>query len=279
MIDNRLVMGKGKAVVYELETITISQEWTVPEDIVGKVAIRLFGGGGSGGQTGGGGGGHMAYGEFELLPGETYPITIGEGGGLKIRSYKVGSISSTTAYEVIGNCAGKATSFGSLLSANGGEGGGSSSGRGGGGSGGTGGGGGSQGSGGKGDYGGNGGSGYNEGKDGIDTTGFKNPKLIKGTGYGGSKGGSDDGGGGGYGGLGGDGYSYYGGGGGGYGGRGGVGSIYGEQPTGYGCGGGGIHGGSDYTSGNRYMTGEGSKGCVLISYLKKTKGDKERYEI
>lgn len=66
MIDNRLLGKGGKAVVYELETITISQEWTVPDDIVGKVAIRLFGGGGSGGNNGGGGGGHMAYGEFDL---------------------------------------------------------------------------------------------------------------------------------------------------------------------------------------------------------------------
>ena len=208
MIDNKLVAAKGKTVVYELETITISQEWTVPEDIVGKVAIRLFGGGGSGGNNGGGGGGHMAYGEFDLKPGDKYTITIGIGGGLGVESYNAGSsINKVTAYKVIGNRAGAATSFGSLLSANGGGGGSSS-----GGSGGTGGGGG-------------------------DSSG-------------------------------------------GYGGTGGVGSAYGDAPTGYACGGGGIQSMGSFTgSTGKYISGWGTPGCVLISYLRKTAGDKERYEI
>lgn len=275
MIDNKLVAAKGKTVVYELETITISQEWTVPEDIVGKVAIRLFGGGGSGGNNGGGGGGHMAYGEFDLKPGDKYTITIGIGGGLGVESYNAGSsINKVTAYKVIGNRAGAATSFGSLLSANGGGGGSSS-----GGSGGTGGGGGDS-SGGSASYGGVGGKGYKPGGNGINTTGFNNPKIIKGTGLGGSQTDGDSGGGGGYGGTGGDGYSYYGGGGGGYGGTGGVGSAYGDAPTGYACGGGGIQSMGSFTgSTGKYISGWGTPGCVLISYLRKTAGDKERYEI
>ncbi len=82
--------------------------FTVPEGIT-SVAVRIFGGGGKGGTStyckGGGGGGHMAYGVLDVTPGQQIPVTIGMGGG------QSGNSSST----------GGTSSFGTLLSAAGGN--------------------------------------------------------------------------------------------------------------------------------------------------------------
>lgn len=88
--------------------ITTSGTWTVPEG-VHEVEVMLFGGGGagyyrqSGSHSGGGGGsGYMNHGKFYVTPGQQIPITIGAG---------------ATDYSSDGG----ATSFGDMLSANGGQ--------------------------------------------------------------------------------------------------------------------------------------------------------------
>lgn len=155
--------GKRRLVT---EIITESKDWLVPEGVY-VASVRLFGGGGGGGSNtygescgGGGGGGHMEYKEVTITPGNTIRITIGNGGAPGRN--------------------GGATSFGSLLTANGGGAGQSASANGGGngGSGGSGGGAGqgqsgsrSGGNGGNGSYGGGGGGGggkgtYSRGKGG-----------------------------------------------------------------------------------------------------------------
>lgn len=92
------------------EEITTSQTWTVPDGVT-EIEVRLFGGGGSGGygDSGGGGGGHMAYAKLAVTPGTQYAVTIGAGGAAITNS---GSGKN-----------GGATSFGSVVSAAGGNGG------------------------------------------------------------------------------------------------------------------------------------------------------------
>lgn len=114
------ICGSAKKLVTEI--ITKSGTWTCP-DGVEKITVRLFGGGGAGSAwlTGsydfscvgaGGGGGCMAYSQLEVSPGTTYPITIGAGGK---KTYN-----SDRHIYIGGN--GGITSFGTLLSANGGSG-------------------------------------------------------------------------------------------------------------------------------------------------------------
>lgn len=81
------------------EEITTSGTWTVPEGVT-EIEVRLFGGGG-GGATSGGGGGYMAYAKMTVTPGTQYAITIGAGGAA--------------------DTAGGATSFGTSLTAQGGQ--------------------------------------------------------------------------------------------------------------------------------------------------------------
>lgn len=81
------------------EEITASGTWTVPEGVT-RIHVMCFGGGGGGNDTCGGGGGYLAQGDLDVTPGAQYAITIGTGGAAKN--------------------AGGATSFGTLLSANGG---------------------------------------------------------------------------------------------------------------------------------------------------------------
>lgn len=88
--------------VKKVELITTSQKWIVPSG-VSSIMVRLFGAGGSGSYCGGGGG-HMAVNTFSVNEGDSYNITIGEG-------------------KAASN--GGASSFGSLLTANGGSSGGS----------------------------------------------------------------------------------------------------------------------------------------------------------
>lgn len=99
MIINQFGAGSGGDKEMKTEIFTQSGTWTCPSGVE-KVFVRLFGGGGGGNQYGGGGGAYMAYSEFDVTSGNAYPITIGAGGAAD----GVGGI----------------TSFGTLLSANGG---------------------------------------------------------------------------------------------------------------------------------------------------------------
>ena len=107
-------IGGDSDSLYVVEEITASKQWTVPQGVT-EIEVRLFGGGGGGSggaiyaSGGGGGGGHMAFGTFTVTPGTTYQITIGAGGQ--------GISNTEPAY------AGGTTTFGSLLSADGGQGG------------------------------------------------------------------------------------------------------------------------------------------------------------
>lgn len=182
-------MGKAKifgggatAAKLVTEIITESRTWISP--ITGKINVRLFGGGGGGGAGtnssagGGGGGGYMAYNAFDVTKNQSISITIGAGG-------EEGS-------------SGGVTSFGNLLSANGGGAGGAQDAAYNGGSGGTGGGGGYGGSGGRGGSdggGGGGGGGYGGGISNASMyTGSGSANYLrcgfKGTGYGAGGGGS-----------------------------------------------------------------------------------------
>lgn len=97
------------------DIITASGSWTAPRGIKGNVHVRLFGGGGGGGGNstgngGGGGGGYMKTMEFAPAPGEIFQVTIGAGGA--------GGAGATNGGT------GGATSFGNMITANGGAGGG-----------------------------------------------------------------------------------------------------------------------------------------------------------
>lgn len=113
-LNGWIVQGWGKKKVMKTELITSTSTWTVPDNIDSLLNVRLFGGGGGGGISGvyaggnGGGGGYMAVGNFEVKPKEKYNITIGSGGN-------PGQYSNGQA--------GGTTSFATLLSALGGQGG------------------------------------------------------------------------------------------------------------------------------------------------------------
>lgn len=273
-LDGWVLQGWCKRRKMHTEIITQTTTWTPPDGTV-EITVRLFGGGGGGGKGGnaydgyyygagggGGGGGYMKAQNVAVTPGQAYPITIGAGGAASSN--------------------GGATSFGTLLSANGGSHGRAAStnsngyylygGAGGnGGSGGGGGGGnsssGRSGAGGTGGYGGNGGSGggstYSKGGNG--SAGVSVADIGNGSGgtggTGNQHGGGGGGGGGGYGGTGSNGSnsnygSGYGGGGGGYG--------------NYGKGGNGGSGGGN-GAGSAESGGSGSKGTsgiCIITYWK-----------
>lgn len=104
IISRRGYTAAGKPEL-RTETIAINTNWTVPSGIRNKtIYVRLFGGGGGGI---GGGGGYMNNGEISVTPGEIIPITIGIGG-------------NSNTYG--GGNAGGTTSFGTYLSASGGDG-------------------------------------------------------------------------------------------------------------------------------------------------------------
>ena len=85
------------------ETITFNTNWTVPNAINNAFDVRIFGGGGRGASSGGGGGGWMNNATLTLTPGDNISITIGAGGNNEFHR------------------TGGTTSFGTYLSANGGE--------------------------------------------------------------------------------------------------------------------------------------------------------------
>lgn len=104
----------------EYETST---NWVAPNDIIGKATVICVGGGGGGGGNrnadagGGGGSGYIEIGSVEITPGQTYRIVIGAGGA--------GGIGNTGTVQrpATDGDAGGSTSFGSLLTAQGGAGG------------------------------------------------------------------------------------------------------------------------------------------------------------
>ena len=108
MLVNAFPEGK-KDKPYVTEEITTSGTWTVPEG-VHEVEVMLFGGGGAGYYResvsinfgGGGGSGYMNHGKVYVTPGQQIPVTIGAG---------------ATDYSSDGGT----TSFGDMLSANGGQ--------------------------------------------------------------------------------------------------------------------------------------------------------------
>ena len=247
--------GSGSRSGYELKTkiFTADGDFIVPEAKDQQFAIRIFGGGGSSWSDigAGGGSGNMNNGILKLNKGQIIPITIGLSSALNARY----------------NGNGGATSFGTYLSATGGEAATNTKG----GNGGAGGGGANGGAGGDGTYGG-GGGGSNRGKGGNGGTyggggGGHIPGIsIGGWGNGGNStvkannglntiglglefvgmglaGNNNYGGGGGYGGNGGNGSGNCGGGGGGYGSNGGSGGS-GNASGGGGGGGYGSDGGS-----------------------------------
>lgn len=273
-LDGWVMQGWCKRRKMHTEIITQTTTWTPPDGTV-EITVRLFGGGGGGGKGGnaydgyyygagggGGGGGYMKVQNVAVTPGQAYPITIGAGGAASRN--------------------GGATSFGTLLSANGGSGGSAAStnsngyylygGAGGnGGSGGGGGGGNSSsgrgGAGGTGSHGGNGGGGggstYSKGGNG--SAGVSVADIGNGSGgtggTGNQHGGGGGGGGGGYGGTGSNGSnsnygSGYGGGGGGYG-------NYGKGGNGGSGGGNGTGSAESGSSGS-----SGTSGICIITYWK-----------
>lgn len=140
-LDGYVIVNKTNSVKTKTEIFTASGQWTAPAGVT-SAYVLVYGAGGHGGSSGdsggaaGGAGGYMKAQIVTVEPGKAYPITIG----------------------TAGSGAGGASSFGALLSANGG-------GKGGNGSGDTGGNGGNGGSGG-----GAGGAGY-YGKPGTGGTG------------------------------------------------------------------------------------------------------------
>lgn len=273
-LDGWVMQGWCKRRKMHTEIITQTTTWTPPDGTV-EITVRLFGGGGGGGKGGnaydgyyygagggGGGGGYMKAQNVAVTPGQAYPITIGAGGTASRN--------------------GGATSFGTLLSANGGSHGSAAStngngyylygGDGGNGDSGGGGGGGNSssgrgGAGGTGIHGGNGGSGggstYSKGGNG--SAGVSVADIGNGSGgtggTGNQYGGGGGGGGGGYGGAGSNGSnsnygSGYGGGGGGYG-------NYGKGGNG-GSGGGNSTGSAESGSSG----GSGTSGICIITYWK-----------
>ena len=101
--------GKKKLIT---EIIDYNTNWTPPANIInGEVSIRIFGGGGGGtNASSGGGSGWMNNGTYKLDFYTSYPITIGKGGRCG-----VDTSSNSRAYS------GGTTSFGTILSAHGGD--------------------------------------------------------------------------------------------------------------------------------------------------------------
>ena len=93
------------------ETIVKSLNWTIPNHR-GNISVMIFGGGGGGASLngGGGGGGCMSNDTFDIENGITIPIYIGEGG-----------LGSSREGDIYNGSAGGTSSFGTYLSANGGE--------------------------------------------------------------------------------------------------------------------------------------------------------------
>lgn len=253
-LDGWIVQGWGKKKVFKTELITETTNWVVPETY--NVDVRIFGAGGGGmghdyscvivtimscfGYGGcGGGGGHMATKNVNVTPGQVIPIIIGKGGTAGKSGYS-GDVDTTGG-------TGGTSSFGTYVSANGGQcpNGGSGGGGGEGYS-----------SGGTASYGGKGGDKTNKGANGISAAG--------GTGTGGDYSSRGGGGGGGYGGNGGNASSDAGGGGGGYGLNGNGASVVAGAKAGWAAGGSGAV--SSVTTTPDVAPSNGGSGICILTY-------------
>lgn len=96
------------------QTFTSSGTFTVPPG-VSQVRVLCVGGGGGGasGHQGGGGSGYVQTGTFNLSPGQSIPVTVGAGG--------TGASAVFNTNNIQGISPGQASSFGNLLTANGGQ--------------------------------------------------------------------------------------------------------------------------------------------------------------
>lgn len=104
----------GGGYTQKTEVININQTWKVPKAKNQEFMVRIFGGGGGANysqmMTGtGGGGGNMNNSIFKLNEGDLIPITIGDAGSDKVYSNQYSGTNGGT------------TSFGTYLSATGGE--------------------------------------------------------------------------------------------------------------------------------------------------------------
>jgi hypothetical protein len=116
-VNNNLQVGSGRIRVAKF---TASGSWTAPAGVFSIQALAVGGGGGGGASKstnsatsetgGGGGGGGVVDGMFPVVPGTTYTVTIGTGGA--------GANTTTAA-----GSNGTDTTFGSLFTAPGGQGG------------------------------------------------------------------------------------------------------------------------------------------------------------
>ena len=114
-----IIRKKRSGKTYKLQLITniitTNKTFIVPEAVNQSFDVRIFGGGasgyyaGGGYSTGGGGGGWMNNGEFQIPNNTFIQITVGEGGQFS-NNFPIGKSGGTT-------------SFGSYISANGGDGG------------------------------------------------------------------------------------------------------------------------------------------------------------
>lgn len=106
-IISRRGSSSSASLNYTTSIILQSQNYTIGPH-KGNISVLIFGAGGGGGYYGGGGGGWMNNGEFNIPNNTIVPVTIGFGG-----TYNNSNRSGTS---------GGTTSFGSYLSASGGEG-------------------------------------------------------------------------------------------------------------------------------------------------------------
>lgn len=96
------------------QTFTANGTFTVPSGVT-QVRVLCVGGGGGGasGHQGGGGSGYVQTGTFSVTPGQSIAVTVGSGGN--------GAIAVNSTNDIIGISPGTSSSFGSLLTANGGQ--------------------------------------------------------------------------------------------------------------------------------------------------------------
>lgn len=115
-VNNNLQIGQGRIRVAQF---TASGSWTAPAGVFSVNILAVGGGGGGGGATnttteqtvgGGGGGGGVYDGLIPVVPGTTYTVTIGTGGA----GASAGTVASSN---------GANTTFGSIMTAPGGQGG------------------------------------------------------------------------------------------------------------------------------------------------------------
>ena len=126
-LDGYVIVNRTNIALTTTQTFTANGTWNCPAGIT-SVFVLVYGGGGGGGGGGysststgrgsgggGGGGGYMKAQTLSVTPGTAYAITVGAGGA-------GGAVG--TGYDHNGGKSGGASSFGTLLSANGGSGGG-----------------------------------------------------------------------------------------------------------------------------------------------------------